>query len=240
MNQLVFVDRLRSILSDNNAPRTAFAQRSGCGIDESRLALAPAGFKNVFRRAIRNQYADYRVALLLDNSGSMYRGGKIEAACESMHAIYAALSLAGIKPLSYLFNCEYEAIPADVIGSREKFGVSYCNNHGNHNGNHDGYAIEQTAAALQATGSAAKVMLVFSDGSPACDHGCSNPGNGNESSLTAAIKRARLAGITCLSIGIKTDAPTRFYGVNSSTIVNELSSLYSAACTLLACNIHRG
>lgn len=254
MNQFTFTDRIRSILSDNNAPRLSPAQKSGSGIDEARLALAPAGFARVFKRPVRRQYANYKIALLMDASGSMYEDSKLDYACKAVHALHFSLKRSGFKPLTFIFNRVVEAISDDILSSSLTF-YDYvnkqtrkpltCSKHGD--GNHDGFAVQTATKALHAQGDGAKILLVFSDGEPCCfgfeqclQPGCSTADTNLRSDLRKQISLSRRSGVTCLSVGICSDSASDYYGEEFSTVVDDLKDLYNLSCTLLSKNIKRG
>lgn len=258
MNQHTFISRVASILSDNNAPRMAYAERSGSGIDEGRIALAPTGFNRVFKRKARRKYADYKVTLLVDNSGSMH-GEKMDYAAKVVHALWYALKTAGVTPAVYGFNILFYKIATEYLESISRlysFMSSRCdsskgvlNSHPAGEGNHDGHAVRLATDALLADNhEGGKVLLVFSDGSPSCvGYGCGNPGcfrhddaYNLRSDLVKAIKDARKRGVTCLSVGMCTDAPTQYYGASQSVCVDDLGALYTQTAALLERNLVRG
>ena len=258
MNQHTFISRVRSILSDNNAPRMSYAERSGSGIDEGRIALAPTGFNRVFKCKARRKYADYKVTLLVDNSGSM-NGEKMDYAAKVVHALWYALKTAGVTPAVYGFNILFYKIATEYLESISRlysFMDGRCdssqgviNSHPAGDGNHDGYAVRLAVDSMLADNhEGGKVLLVFSDGSPACcSSGCGNPGcfpcddaYNLRSDLVKSIAYARRRGVTCLAVGIRTDAPAKFYGASQSVCVDDLSALYTQTAALLERNLVRG
>jgi len=248
MNQITFIEKVRSILSDNNSPRSIGSQRSGSGIDEGVVALAPSGFNRVFRRKARRVFSNYRIILLVDCSGSM-RGAEIESASECVHMMYYSLKVAGFEPRVFGFNRGFREVTPALVEEPDKlleFLLDFMHETDEDkealgNGNHDSFAVSECSRLLNQSTSGGKILFVFSDGRPACS-GCGHPGHesNNDITLSSSIKKARKAGIACLAVGIGTNAATEFYGERFSVRVDRLSDLYKHAARLLERNLVRG
>lgn len=256
MNQPTFISRCRSILSDNNAPRVLTGQRSGSGIDEGRLALAPTGFNRLFSRKVRRKFSDYTICLLLDMSGSMETNNKYHYAVKAVHSLWYSLKQSGFRVIVYGFNDLFIEIPESTLcDMRALFSFVESNVYSEEAGyNVDGAAMLQAKLKLLSFGECGKICLVFSDGNPTL--GLQNCGLGSkikypeyQSGKDAAceylkknIKEMRDAGITCLSVGILTDEPRKLYGEKMSMTLksDELDTMYQKAVELLSANIVRG
>jgi nitric oxide reductase activation protein len=252
MNQTQFIKRSRSILSDNNGARHVPHQLAGNALDITHLALADAGCKRIFAKVERRKYADYHFMLLCDVSGSMADNDRIETASDSVHALWHALRTAGATVSARFFNAETGPIPeAKLADADELFQFLRPKLKGDNGGccNHDAYALEQAAKALLSTSkSAANVLLVLSDGQPACDGcpasvgGCETGGKYEDQhlALRQAIKRHRSARLQILAVDIESGAATCYYGARQSCYVSKTSELYPKACELLTRNLRRG
>lgn len=89
--------------------------------------------------------------------------------------------------------------------------------------NVDGECVEIAARRLMTQKSTRKVLMVFSDGMPAC------PGSrfDQETHLKQTVKKIEAAGVETLGVGIQSDAVKRFYG--KAVVVNRLEELATTA-----------
>jgi len=247
MNQRHFIRRAGSILKDNNGVRHTPHQLHGTGIDIAHIAMADAGERRIFTKAERRKYADYHFMLLVDVSGSM--SDDRERTCyPAVHALYHALTSAGATVQGRFFNGVTGEIPQSMLANPERlfeFLSGYVHGKG-HECNHDGYALtEASKALLRSSRSQANVLVVFSDGQPACA-GCEELGADCSRSrqcktLENAIASIRKAGrMTLLGVGIQSSYCQSFYGERSTITVNQLHELYPQTCKLLEQNLRRG
>ncbi len=82
----------------------------------------------------------------------------------------------------------------------------------------DGECVEIAARRLMGRREAGKVMIVLSDGNPACAGGIDL-----QKHLRNTVKRIERAGVSVVGIGIKSSAVTGFYKKN--IVVNDIDSL---------------
>lgn len=253
MNALTFINRCRSIFSDNAGVRREGAKNSGPFIDEGRLGMLAVSDLRVFAKRVNRTFKDWGIHLLVDCSGSMQNGGRIEPCIDAVWALLDALRKAGVGSVTVSgFNQILHPMDKPTQNSRgaltkvlrEACAMSPDSN--GHGGNHDGYAVRQAVRAMQKSREAGKVLLVFSDGRPTCDDavcghpGCNRSDTWMQEDLQSAVKEARRAGIATLGVGISAEHVKQFYGEPHSTSVNNLDELFTKTAALLERHIVRG
>ena len=85
--------------------------------------------------------------------------------------------------------------------------------------NVDGESVQIAAIRLHARKESRKILIVLSDGYPACPGDYSSLGP----HLAAAVEEAEREGVEVLAIGIQSEAPKRFYKKN--VVLNSISDL---------------
>lgn len=249
MDQRMFVVRTISILADNAGVRRIPRQRSGKYLDEARLGLVRAGETRIFQRVQKKQFHEYRVALLMDCSGSMGSGtnSKLDIACKCTHALEYALVKAGAKVDVYTFNGEFLALkPVEVQDPDKLYALANASRGRYGADNNDADAVRIVTKKMLAAPEPGKILLVLSDGQPA-------PGNGpitkliksgnradSQKDLINAVTEARNHGLVCLAVGVETAEPLRYYGKHHTAVVHDLNELYSSMAKMLEQNIQRG
>lgn len=259
MNQSMFINKARSILSDNAGIRRLPNQRSGKFLDESRLGLVKAGHTRVFQKPVRRQFYDYHICIAIDCSGSM-AGEKMRSASWATHATARALEISGAHISVIAFARLVVEIPKAIWSNPSKM-LEFCakfmeirleNERGeylntNGGGNHDWEAIIKSTNLLLEKSSPGKIMLVMSDGLPSCGFGqkycssyCLEGNKGMDKMMHQVIADARNKGITVLAIGIYQDTSIKYYGARQTRVINSVNQLYSEMASILEKNIVRG
>lgn len=253
MNSQTFVSRCRSIFSDNAGVRREGAKNSGPFIDEGRLGMLAVGDLRVFAKRVNRTFKDWGIHLLVDCSGSMINGYRIEPCINAVLTLLESLRAAGVGSVTVSgFNQKQHIFDArtqndkSLLANHLRRAASIEDQGNGHAGNHDGYAVRQAVRNMQKSREAGKVLLVFSDGKPACDTaicghpGCSKSREWLANDLQAAVKEARRAGIAALGVGISAEHVKKFYGDAHSTSVNDLSEIFTKTAALLERHIVRG
>lgn len=216
------------------------------------VVSATLGRENPFSRKQESKAKDVVVELLVDCSGSMERDRKNVLAFQAAYLVANVLErmkircevigftttvwsgiairddwLRGEGRIQYsrelplympIFKRFDESMSADV----RKRMADYLDN-GRFYENVDGECVEIAARRLMTQKSTRKVLMVFSDGLPAC------PGSrfDLESHLKQTVKKIEAAGVETLGVGIQSDAVKRFYG--KAVVVNKLEELATTA-----------
>lgn len=249
----MFVVKTISILADNAGVRRIPRQRSGKFLDEARLGLVPAGETRIFARTQKKTFHEYRIALLVDCSGSMGsgKGSKLEVAAQCTHALEYALTRAGAQVDVYTFNGDYQEVPKKTVRDQNEM-YRFCHATESRYGgdNNDADAVRITTRKLSGATEPGKILMVLSDGQPApgCGPiikilgkvGLKQSRKDSEDDLRASVLEARKQGIVCLAVGILTNAPVNYYGKHHTSVVSDLNQLYSSMSKMLEQNIQRG
>ena len=219
-------------------------------LDTKRFTQAFNGRANVFKLRTDRTDLDTAVSVLVDLSGSMgggYEMSKIYLAAQCCIAICECLDKASIAHEVLGFTNEYKRIKEAKSGLYDRQlplhmfifkqfeerlfeakGGLAAMRHMALWDNSDGDAIANAHTRLLERNEKRRVMLVLSDGMPAC--------RGNRYNIHQytrnAVQDAAKSGTDIIGIGIMSDAVERFYP--KSTVINEVSDLAGAAMDQLA------
>lgn len=258
MNAQTFITKTQSIFSDNAGVRRVGAKSSGPMVDEGRLAMLGAGDLRVFARKAARQFKSWRVQMLVDCSGSIVRDGKQGELSETVRGLCKALRAAQVGSVDVLgFHVKPLEISEPMLSEPGKLEEMIKREYTSHRsyGNHDGYFVREVGRKLLRAPEPGKILLVFSDGCPSCDHadrgpdGCGDPGcgtrgyNGRDSlgeDLRIALGEMRRAGLISLGVGIQAEHVREFYGETHSTSVNQLEELFTKTARLIERHVIRG
>ena len=221
-------------------------------LDTKRFTQAFNGRANVFKMRTDRTDLDTAVSVLVDLSGSMsggYEKSKIYLAAQCCIAICECLDKAGIPHEVLGFTNEYKELrslrrskvdydrllPLHMFIFKQfeerlfeaKGGLASMRNMALWD-NSDGDAIANAHMRLRERNEKRRVMLVLSDGMPAC---AGNRYNINQYTRNA-VQDAAKSGTDIIGIGIMSDAVERFYP--KSTVINEVADLAGAAMDQLA------
>jgi cobalamin biosynthesis protein CobT len=246
MRQGVFIEKCRSIFSDNEGVRYLPRQKYGPGLDIQRLACADAGETRIFVKPEKRQYKDYKIGFVMDASGSM-DGSKMEIMVQAVHAMAYSLTVAGASVFGISFNASIQDVPHKTLFKLREFSkIMYSRMRTEGGCNRDGAAVKHMADMMLALPvSPAKIIVVFSDGSPTCGTCHAPKGSievkmGQSEYLLKQVKDTRNKGLELLAVGIQSNSVPSYYGIGKSVIVNSLNELYSSTMQLLEKNIRRG
>lgn len=212
----------------------------------SRLAV---GDGRVFRKKHESTSKDVAVELVIDMSGSMW-GGKIHTAAKAAYALASVLDRLNIKSETICFTTgeihdeekiekeekrlgkrfsRVESLYMPILKSfnermqstevRNRFGwLPNCDTLRN---NVDGECIEIAARRLMQRREKGKILIVLSDGAPACHGG----GGSVFQHLKDTVGKIEGAGVRVVGIGIQSEAVKQFY--KRHMIINDVSELPS-------------
>ena len=208
---------------------------------------------NVFMKRYNGISLDVAVSILVDQSGSMC-GNRIRNARKACIAIAEALNSINVKfeilghttgdvirmaksekylPVrrEYLKMNEFKSFDENYNAVKTRLAQikAYCNNV-------DGEALELTAIRNANQRAKRHIVIVLSDGAPACATGC---WNALENHLKEVVQEIRKTGMECYSIGIDTNAPEEFYGKEYSICIKN-GEIDNAFCQALSNIIIKG
>lgn len=237
-----FKTKLRSIFKDNKIGRTV--ANKTCGkLDMKRLYKVMTSDK-LFCKKEDISKKQYNVLLLVDASGSM-EGAKLYTALQCMGALIRDMQDVVSLEVA-IFNHRYkvlktfdEKIPNSLLKIKVlEPTVAHKNSYGG--SNHDHIAVKKAAESLSKR-VGQKILIVLSDGHPACDGGsqecdatCGDY-NSMDSAMWKALKRSvkevENSGITVLSVGMLTDVVKHFY--SHHIVIHDINNLYDAISTYM-------
>jgi len=205
--------------------------------------------ERVFRRKEVSTSKDVAVSLLVDCSGSM-SGPKIQTAAYSAYGLSNVLDRMNINHEVLGFTTR-GSFGSDACAEERKLGVRYSRyeplympifkefherlglmnkrrfaslaHHASWlNQNVDGESVQIAAMRLSRRKEARKILIVLSDGHPAC------PGDGNalKNHLKSSVENIEKRGIEVLGIGIMDESVKRFY--KKHVILEDLDDLPSS------------
>lgn len=239
---------LERAMAARSAATWSAGHRSG-RLHPSALARLTA-FKDdrVFRRKHINDSKDVAVELLVDCSASM-GGSKIETAAYAAYGLASVLDRMGL-PNEVLGFTTSEYLPSEMHEEERKLGIDYAREMNlyipilkgfnerltseskkrfaalPHVGwlceNVDGESVQIAAHRLAQRRERRKILMVLSDGQPAC------PGDWRalQRHLKKSVKDVEKSGIDVIALGIQSDAPRHFY--SKYMLLDSVSELPSA------------
>lgn len=230
------------------AARSRSVWRSGLRrgrINASALARLSVGDDRVFRKREVSTSKDVAVCLLVDCSGSM-RGTRIETAGYASYALSATLDRMSISHEVIGFTTEGD-LPREMRKDEGELGVKYSRTENiwmpvfkeysermtpevkrrlatfpvdlRLSENVDGECVEIAAQRLLRREESRKVMIVLSDGAPAC------PGDraAQSNHLKKVVLQVMRAGIDVVGVGIQTTSVQNYYP--KSVVLNDVADL---------------
>ena len=197
-------------------------------LDDSKLIDAYIGIPNVYMQRFEREIKTTRVALLIDQSGSM-DGIKIEDAATAAILIEQAMALLPSELFIYGFTSDHSSFDNDITIYREprfkqKFTLgSVCAQ----SNNRDGVCIGEVASRIRKFTSEKILFFVISDGRPAAKNYIDGIAHTKET-----VEQLSKSGFDIVQIGIGTDSETQAkmfknfvtYS-DSSTMVREIGTL---------------
>jgi len=163
----VFVQRLMMVMKDNQYDRILPKRKKG-KIDGKNVWKSQVGQINVFKARQERQNKEYHVVLAIDCSGSM-GGDKLNRAIETSVFMNQSLEKAGIDVTVIAFNCK-----AAVVKGRDerrlesgKLSSRIFDHYVKNDRENDDFQGLELAMSVLSQDQYGKVLMVFSDGSPA-------------------------------------------------------------------------
>ena len=205
--------QLRRIFA-NDAEETVY--RESGRVDIKRLADARVTSRVFNRRIDPSNKSDMCAIIAVDNSGSMY-GDKISKAREctiALAEVFAILNIP-IKVIGFTGDCDgYDAIHYHYVNwsksKRERtslVGIRASSN------NFDGYAIRYATEVLRKRHEAHKMLIVISDGQPACYY-YNSDGEGVADTKNAVQEAQKLFPTIGVAIDANVNVLHSIYGSN--------------------------
>lgn len=236
---------LERAIAARSAATWSSGHRSG-RLHPSALARLTA-FKDdrVFRRKHINESKDVAVSLLVDCSGSM-GGSRIRTAAYAAYGLSSVLDRMMISNEVLGFTTE-GGLPAEMKAEEARLGIRYARREAlyipiiksfgerltSENKkrfaalpsvnwlceNVDGESVQIAASRLAQRREKRKILIVLSDGQPAC------PGDFKQlvAHLKKSVRDVEKSGIDVIGIGIESDAPRLFY--SKHVVLNDVSEL---------------
>lgn len=246
------------------AARTRSVWRPGLRkgrLNASSLSRLTLGDDRVFRRREVSTSKDVAVGLLVDCSGSMYSEGRIQTASLAAYALTSVLDRMNIANEVLGFTTERN-LPREMREDEDKLETRYARVQNIYmpifkgfserltpsvkrriaafpsslelRENVDGECVEIAAQRLLLRDEARKILIVLSDGAPAC------PGDWHQlsSHLKRTVQMVQRAGVDVVGIGIQTDSVRGYYPKHvvlnnvselAGTVVKQLRALLLAA-----------
>lgn len=221
-------------------------KRSG-RLHSANLSRLAVGDSRVFRRRHETTSKDVAVSLVIDASGSM-SGAKIYTATQAAYALSSVLERIGINHEVIAFTTgEPCATPSELESEQRKIGRHFTRIEGLYmpvikgfnerlktevkerfgwlpnsrilRNNIDGECVEIAARRLIGRRESGKVMIVLSDGAPACQGDMA----ALQRHLKNVVRNVEKAGVKTVGIGIQSNEVTRFYPKN--IVLNNVSEL---------------
>lgn len=218
-------------------------------LNPSALArLTTFGDDRAFRRRHVTESKDVAVTLFVDCSGSM-SGSKIRTAAYAAYGLSSVLDRMNIthEVLGFTTHCD---MPPEMTSEAARLGIRYARNEAIYipiikgfpervsteakkrfaslvnadwlSENVDGESIQIAARRLSVRKEKRKILMVLSDGNPACP--------GDRAQLDAHLRKSARdienSGIDLVAIGIQSEAPKSYY--RKSVVLNNINDLPSA------------
>jgi cobalamin biosynthesis protein CobT len=227
---------LERAISARSLKRWSPGQRSG-RVNPAALHRLSTGDDRVFRQRQEVLTKDVAVELVIDMSGSM-SGGKIHTAAKAAYALASTLDRIGITSEVICFTTGGHSYlkSEDVLKEEEMLGRGFtrveplympilkgfdermstgvkqrfawlpnCSSLAN---NVDGESVELAGMRLLRRKEKGKIMIVLSDGHPAC---YTSDYDGLNLHLKKVVERMSMSGVNMIGIGIKDDSVREFY-----------------------------
>ena len=234
LRSMIEQERVLQLITDSFEQQPRWEARTKNGLlDSSRLAHTALREKDVFRKRTPQKQISTAFSILIDASGSMYRGEpeKIDVALETAFVLCLLAERLGIAAEALAFTtvgyegrcyAKYERslplkhiqikgfedylIPEPFLNAREEGGYH----------NVDGEALEWSGERLLSRTEEQKILLVLSDGSPQANEN-------NESlreHLQQTIHNLRAQGMQIFGFGIQCKDVEEFYSPLCFTVEN--------------------
>ncbi len=189
--------------------------------EASRKGGAPVVDNRIFERTYTPETKDYVITLLVDLSGSMRSGGKIDETMKAVVLLAGVLNRLGIPTAILGFQDflikfkEFREPLTDTVRNRMSGMVNevYDRNPGGHNRcnyNDDGPCLREASESLEKEPGKQKILLGFSDGQP-------EGRRSDERDLVEAVAHIRLntdQKLVALGLGKGTDHVATYYPVS--------------------------
>ncbi len=189
-------DRIRTMILSKSRP-----DRKGVydgSLDSDALSRFIVGYGDIFKKDGRKVDPDMCCFILKDNSGSM--GGTKEhqaiAACAEMEEVFKGLIPTKIAAFTYMFSSDVEEHRVIKDWSDNDTSFNYTRSYARKvhydvgQDNYDAFSISLAAKQLQQRREKNKLLIILSDGQPACGRQDSSL-----ESVAQAVKAARKAGV---------------------------------------------
>ena len=239
---------LERAMAARSAATWSSGHRSGRLHPSALARLTAFNDDRVFRRKHINESKDVAVELLVDCSGSM-TGSKIRTAAYAAYGLSCVLDRMGLANEVLGFTTQ-DALPAEMRAEERRLGVRYARHETLYHPiiksfnermtsetkkrfaalpsvnwlseNVDGESIQIAAARLAQRREKRKILMVLSDGQPAC------PGDFRmlAQHLKKSVRDVERSGIDVIAIGIQSDAPRHFY--SKYVLLSDVSELPNA------------
>lgn len=168
-----FQKKLSSIMKDNRYNRRGGAYRSG-KLDTKKLFKFKAGNVKMFNRKVIRRHKDYKVTILVDESGSMGSSDKNRQAAKACVLFAEVLDRVGVDFEIRAFNASdrlYKAFHEKLNWKhRRRIENIIPETHSYDAGdNNDGFAVNKAIHHLRSAGDrfSERILIVLSDGLPA-------------------------------------------------------------------------
>lgn len=256
MNDSVFGQKLKSVMSDNKFDRKVRVER-GPRLAMRHLAKAATGDKRMMLAKRERKGKEWSVVLLLDESGSMYSYGRHDPATDATMFLAERLEKAGIAFSVLGFNCEVRTHKGfgdklDAPNLRKE--IEYQMNYGKHKtkkgkdgsmylaagGNHDYDALAAGFDALEKR-KHGRLLLYLTDGHPNCDkpRWCGYDEKKHEASEIKKLIHERTKQAVAVGIGIQTEGILPLV-MEERIEISNLEDLKPGLIGILEKNIRRG
>lgn len=217
-------------------------------INASSLSRLATGDDRVFRRRDVAISKDVAISLLVDNSGSM-TGNRIQTASDAAFAMSSVLDRMNIANEVLGFSAHYSKMPErELAKAAHESGVTFARtlplyipiykafderltpetkrriagmalDRNILQENVDGESLQIAAGRLLKRKEKRHILMVFSDGQPAC------PGNYHQlrAHLKNSVKLIEQSGVDVIGVGIQTNAVQQYY--SKHVVLNEVEQL---------------
>lgn len=253
-----FKKKLNSIMRDNRYNRQGGRFRTG-RLANKRLWAFSTGSDKLFSRKIMRRHKDYKVTILVDESGSMYWGGS-SSESKMRHATKAAILFAevlnavgidfevrGFNSNEYVYKEFHEKFGWKHRRAMEAM-VRQTHSSGA-GGNNDAFNVNLCADSLRKHSSreSERILVVLSDGEPANswddipkEHRTRLPASKRKYNDFDLHHEVANAAKDCIVIGVGIQAKHVELYYPQAVICNDVSELPPLVLTQLKKNIRRG